>query len=299
MTNILELLLNKMEQQEDDIPFHLLTEQGFNACSREERNHFLEKLDSFISYRDGSGMSLIPLFIFNDTNFLIELSEKVWRLCDEAPPILRDALKRNGFDTDKNKITKLQDDGSLALQIASDEIRENPEFWLYVGERYGHDSEAPLTQENYESFFWSLVPGPIRASQSFRDRLIEVIPLFELPRIDLHLFEYINLSRRRKELHPLELDSSLNIFTKEYCINSNFENKTTQYSEKIVFHCSFDIEKTEKDIAAEIKMFNLSSRQNKAILFDLQYTHIGIAYTKHANPNEVNKYDYYFTILLW
>ena len=315
MKNILELLVSKMEhrmddsyrlrfefemeRQEEEIPFHLLTEQGFNACTSEERNHFLEKLYSFISYCDGSGMSLIPLFIFNDANFLIELSEIVWHLCDEVPPILRDALKRNGFDTDINKITKLQDDGSLALQIASDEIRENPEFWLYVGERYGHDSEAPLTQENYESFFWWMVPGSIRASQSFRDRLIEVIPHFKIPRIDLHLVEYINLSRHRKDLHPLELNSSLNNLAKEYCINPNFENKTNEYSEKIVFHYSFDIEETEKEIARSIKMFDLSSRQNKAILFALQYTHIGIAYTKHANPNEVNNNDYYFTILLW
>jgi hypothetical protein len=288
----------EMNQQEYDIPFHLLTEQGFNAYSSEERNHFLEKLCSFISYSDGYGLSLIPLFIFNDTNFLIELSEGVWSFSYiEAPAIVRDALKRNGFDTDINKITKLRDDASLALQIASDDILENPEFWLYVGERYGHDSEAPLTQENYESFFWSLVPGPIRASQSFRDRLIEVIPHFKLPRIDLHLVEYINLSRHGKNLHPLELDSSLNTLAKEYCINPNFENKTKQYSEKIVFNCSFQIEKTEKDIAQEIKMFYLSSRKNEEILFNLQYTHIGIAYTKHENPNEVNKY--YFTLVLW
>lgn len=296
--NILELLLNKMEQQEGDIPFHLLTEKGFNAYSSKKRGHFLEKLYSFIRYTDGAGMSLIPLFIFKDTNFLIELSEGVWSLGDEAPTILRDALIINGFDSDLNKITKIRDDGSLALQIASDEIRENPEFWLYVGERYGHDSEAPLNQENYESFFWSLVPGSIRASQSFRDKLIEVIPIFKLPRIDLYLIEYINLSRNRKDIHPLELDSTLNILAKEYFINPNFENKTKEYREKIVFHCSFDIEKTEKEIAMEIKMFNLSSRQKKAILLNLEYTHIGIAYTKHANPNEVNKYDYYFILVL-
>lgn len=127
--------------------------------------------------------SLIPNFIKQDSSFLIQISNNA---AVNLEPHEFDEYKNfiisGHFNKDLIFLSRLQDDGYLALKLAPEELKKSYKFWLIIASQYeSYGREAGLDQSDYEDFYWEFVPQDVKCNKFFKKGLNRILPHFVIP----------------------------------------------------------------------------------------------------------------------
>ena len=117
--------------------------------------------------------SSIPDFIKKDASFLVQISSFATINLETTEFEEYKKFILNGkFNQDLNFISRLKDDGYLALTLGDKKLHKTNKFWLTIAKQYkSFERESNLEQSDYEDFFWKQVPQEIKCNKQFLSSL--------------------------------------------------------------------------------------------------------------------------------
>ena len=122
--------------------------------------------------------SSIPEFIKKDASFLVQISSFATINLETTEFEEYKKFILNGkFNQDLNFISRLKDDGYLALTLGDKNLQKNYNFWLVLAKQY---CSSEREQSDYEDYFWKFVPEDIKCNKQFVSSLKRIVPDFKI-----------------------------------------------------------------------------------------------------------------------
>ena len=171
--------LNALRTNENEIPLVDLKTDIFESRNEAEKDAFLKALCGYIRL-NLMGPEEIPGFLLNDRDVLIALGYDVWSKTDEQIDAIKEHIRASEFTSDWSFIEALfdADDGSLAISVANESVKELPEFWMESFKKWYNQPREYFLNSNDMEIIYSPLPDKLKKDLNFNKLLVSKMPEF-------------------------------------------------------------------------------------------------------------------------
>lgn len=206
--------LNAFDNNDEDIPLHLLTPEIYEQWTINEQVDFDLALCDYIKL-NMAGLEIIPDFLQNDRDVLLAMAYDVWNRSDQEIDNIKTLIRQSGYADNWDFIKELIacDDGSLAAVVAGESIENLPEYWLEL---------CVAFYESPREYFWEPwnaemrcagVPEALMNDQGFVLTLMEAAPGY-YPAIGAPLKDHPEVQKLAERYYVNMLQNSPGIYSK-------------------------------------------------------------------------------------
>ena len=166
-----------MENNDEDFPLHLLTPEIYENWTIDEQVDFVFALCDYIKI-NMPGLEIIPDFLLTDKDILLALGHDIWSRSDEEIERIKSLIKESRYSRNWDFIEELMtcDDGSLALSVADETLRELPEFWIASFVAFDKSPREYHLNPGDAEIAYSPLPENFRNNAEFNLELMAKVP---------------------------------------------------------------------------------------------------------------------------
>ena len=174
---LVSFYLNPLKNNEEDVPLHLLTPEIYENWTTDEQVDFVFALCDYIKI-NMPGLEIIPDFLLTDKDILLALGHDIWSRSDEEIERIKSLIKESRYSRNWDFIEELMtcDDGSLALSVADETLRELPEFWIAFFVVFDKSPREYHLNPGDAEIAYSPLPENFRNNAEFNLELMAKVP---------------------------------------------------------------------------------------------------------------------------